>query len=153
MEFNEDDDKVRMSQCEKKSVVIQGIKDRSQIRRYKVTRKQGCRDEGGTRSKRRKARKDPEMGVRGTKGRSWGDPGKIHRSRGFSVQDCRRKYRKGDKEGGCWHREQDTRIRARRGLGGGGDEGETRTIECEGVLGSLVRSDEGRSKEQGEKKT
>ena len=32
-------------------------------------------------------------------------------------------------------------------------EGGTRTIECEGVLGSLVRSDEGRSEERGEKKT
>ena len=105
------------------------------------------------RSKRREARKDLETGVRGLKGRSRGDPGKIHRSRGFSVQDCRRKYRKGDKEGGCGHREQGTKIRARGGLRGGGGEGETRTIECGGVLGSLVRSDGGRSEEQGEKKT
>ena len=35
------------------------------------------------------------------------------------------------------------RIWVRGGLGGGGGEGETRTIECGGVLGSLVRSDEG----------
>ena len=78
MSKKEDDDKVTMSQCEKKSMVIQGIKDRS---------------------KRREARKDPEMGVRGTKGRSGEDPGKIHRSWGFCVQECWRKYREGDKEG------------------------------------------------------
>ena len=48
-------------------------------------------DEGETkRSKRREARKDPEAGVRETKGRSRGDPGKIHRSKGFGVQGCRR---------------------------------------------------------------
>ena len=35
------------------------------------------------------------------------------------------------------------RIRAIGGLGGGGGEGETRMIECGGVLGSLVRSDKG----------
>ena len=32
MSKKEDDDKVTMSQCEKKSMVIQGIKDRSEIR-------------------------------------------------------------------------------------------------------------------------
>ena len=32
MSKKEDDDKVRMSQCEKKSIVVQGIKDRSEIR-------------------------------------------------------------------------------------------------------------------------
>ena len=42
--------------------------------------KQGCGDEGETREAKREAREDPEMGVRGTKGRSRGDPGKIHRS-------------------------------------------------------------------------
>ena len=40
------------------------------------------------RYKGRGARKDPETGVRGTKRRSRGDPGKIHRSRGFGVQEC-----------------------------------------------------------------
>ena len=49
--------------------------------------------------KREKQGKDPETGVREMKGRSRGDPGKIHRSKGFSVQGCRRKYRKGNKEG------------------------------------------------------
>ena len=41
-----------------------------------------------------------------------------------------------------------------RGRGGKewGESG-TRMIECRGVLGSLVRSDEGRSEERGEKKT
>ena len=52
-------------------------------------------------------------------------------------------YRKGNKEGGCWRREQGARIRVREGPGGGRDGGETRTIECGGVLGSLVGSDEG----------
>ena len=33
-----------------------------------------------------------------------------------------------DKEGGCWHGEQGTRMRVRGRLGGGGGEGETRTI-------------------------
>ena len=37
------------------------------------------------------AGEDPEMGVRETKGRSGGDPGKIHRSKEFGVQGCRRK--------------------------------------------------------------
>ena len=87
------------------------------------------------------------------KERSRGDPGKIHRSKGFGVQGCQRKYRKGDKEARCWCRGQGKRIRARGGLGGGGGEGETRTIECGRVLGSLVRRDEGRSEEQGERKT
>ena len=59
-----------------------------------MTEKQGCGDEGETKGKRREARKDPEMGVHGMKGRSRGDPGKIHRSKGFGVQGCQRKYRK-----------------------------------------------------------
>ena len=83
------------------------------------------------------------MGVCGKKGRSREDPGKIHRSKEFGVQGCRRKYRKGDKEGRCWCREQGTMIRARGGLGEGGGKGETRMVECGGVLGSLVGSDEG----------
>ena len=61
-----------------------------------MTEKQGYGDEGETREAREgETGKDPEMGVRETKGRSRGDPGKIHRSKGFSVQGCRRKYRKG----------------------------------------------------------
>ena len=54
-----------------------------------------------------------------------------------------REYRKGNKEGGCWRREHSTRIRAREGLGGGGGGGETRMIECGGVLGNLVESNKG----------
>ena len=49
MSKKEDDDKVTMSQCEKKSMVIQGIKDRSEIREDEVARKRGCGDEGETR--------------------------------------------------------------------------------------------------------
>ena len=44
-------------------------------------------------------------------------------------------------------------VRTRRSTGKERDKGRTRTIECGGVLGSLVRSDEGRSEERGEKKT
>ena len=55
-----------------------------------MTEKQGCGDEGETREAREG--ENPEMGVRETKGRSRGDPGKIHRSKGFGVQGCRRKY-------------------------------------------------------------
>ena len=77
------------------------------------------------------------MGVRRMKGRSRRDPGKIHRSKGFSVQRCRKKCGKGDEKGRCWRREQGTRIRARGGLGEGWGEDETRTIEYRGVLGSL----------------
>ena len=52
MSKKDDDDKVKMSQCEKKAMVIQGIKDRSLIREGEVIRKQGCRDEGETREAR-----------------------------------------------------------------------------------------------------
>ena len=52
MSKKEDDDKVKMSQCEKKSMVVRGIKDRSKIRKHKVTEKQGCRDESETREAR-----------------------------------------------------------------------------------------------------
>ena len=83
------------------------------------------------------------MGVRGRKGRSRGDPEKIHRSREFSVQECWRKYGKEDQEGGCWYREQGMRIRVRGGLGDGGGKGETRTVECGGVLGSLSKERQG----------
>ena len=69
--------------------MIQGIKDRSEIREGEVIRKQGCRDEGET-------RKDPETGVSGMKGRSGEDPGKIHGSRGFSVQECREWEKSGE---------------------------------------------------------
>ena len=52
MSKKEDDDKVKMSQCEKKLMVVQGIKDRSKIRKHKVTEKQGCGEEGETREAR-----------------------------------------------------------------------------------------------------
>ena len=52
MSKKEDDDKVKMSQHEKKSMVVQGIKDRSKIRKSMVTEKQGCGDEGETREAR-----------------------------------------------------------------------------------------------------
>ena len=76
-------------------MVVQGIKDRSKIRNHMVTEKQGNRDESETRGTREgnqgKTKEDPEMGVYGKKGRSREDPGKIHRSRGFSVQECQRR--------------------------------------------------------------
>ena len=97
-----------------------------------MTEKQGCGDEGET----REAGRDLETGLCETKGRSGGDLGKIHRSKGFGVQGCRRKYRRGDEEGRCRRSEQGVRIWARGGLGKGGGEDETRTIGCGGVLGS-----------------
>ena len=66
------------------------------------------------------------MGVRGTKGRSRGDLGKIHRSKEFGVQGCRRKYGKGD-EGRC--REHSVGIRARGRTGKERGEDGTRMIE------------------------
>ena len=102
MSKKEDDDKVKVCQCEKKSMVVQGIKDRSEIRRHEVSEKQGCGGEGETREARKgKQGKNSETGVREIKERSRGDPGKIHGSRGFGVQECRRKYRRGGKEGRC----------------------------------------------------
>ena len=49
-------------------MVVQGIKDRSEIREHKVTRRQGYGDEGETR--KGKLGEDPEMGVHGKKRRS-----------------------------------------------------------------------------------
>ena len=59
---------------------------------------------------------------------------------------------KGTRRDGVGAESKVTRMRARGGLGGEGED-ESRTVECGGVLGSLVRSDEGRSEERGEKKT
>ena len=101
MSKKEDDDKVKMSQCEKKSMVVQGIKDRSGIR--EVTEKQRCGDVCETREvregKQGKTRRRVSMRRRGDLGEIQGrsiDPGKIHRSRGFGVRECR----EGEKSGG-----------------------------------------------------
>ena len=51
------------------------------------------------------------------KGRSRGDPGKIHRSKGFGVQGCRRKYRKGTRREGVGVG-SDLRGSVFRGVGG-----------------------------------
>ena len=73
MSKKDDDDKVKVSQCEKKSMVIQGIKDRSEIRESEVIRKQGCGDEGETREakegKQGKAWRWVSMGKRGDLGK------------------------------------------------------------------------------------
>ena len=61
---------------------------------------------------RREARKDLETGVHGTKGRSRGDSGKIHRSRGFGVQEC-------------WEREKSGGMRTARCPKGEGNQGRT----------------------------
>ena len=50
---------------------------------------------------------------------------------------------KGTRREGAGVESLGTQIRARGRLGGGGGEDETRMIECGGVLGSLVGSDEG----------
>ena len=89
----------------RKSVVIQGIKDRSEIREHIVTRKQGCEDEDETREGR--LGEGPEMGVCGRKGRSGEDPGKIHRSARFGVRECQRRRERREED-----EEEETRIRS-----------------------------------------
>ena len=42
------------------------------------------------------------MGVRGTKGRSRGDPEKIHRSRRFGVQECWERKSGGTRTARCF---------------------------------------------------
>ena len=153
MSKKEDNDKAKMSQCERKSMVIQGIKDRSKIRCREVTEKQGCGDEGETRESREgkqgKIQRRVSVGRRGDpgeiQGRSIDLGGSVFRSVGGSIG-------KGTRREGAGTESKNTRTRARRGLGGEGED-ESRMVECGGVLGSLVRSDEGRSEEQGEKKT
>ena len=94
MSKKEDDDKVKMSQCEKKSMVVQGIKDRSKIRKSMVTEKQWCRDEGETREAREgkqgKTRRQVSVGQRR-------DPGEILRRSidrwEYGVQECWRRRR------------------------------------------------------------
>ena len=115
-----------------------------------MTEKQECRDEGETKEAREGGtRKDPEMGVRETKGRSRGDPGKIHRSWGSVFRSVGGSIGKGARREGVGA--GDKVVRARGGLGGGGGEDETRTIESGGVLGSQVRSVEGRWMSSGER--
>ena len=46
-----------------------------------------------------RGKEDPEMGVHGKKGRSRGDPGKIHRSRGMQCSGVSEENQKGDKDG------------------------------------------------------
>ena len=89
----------------RKSMVVQGIKDRSEIREHKVTRRQGYGDEGETR--KGKLGEDPEMGVHGRKGRSRGDPGKIHRSVGVWCSGVLEE--KGRREGGRGQRDEGER--------------------------------------------
>ena len=74
MSKKEDDDKVKMSHRERKSMMIQGIKDRSAIRRHKVTEKQGCGDEGETREAREGKQGKTQRRV---SMRQRGDPGEI----------------------------------------------------------------------------
>ena len=85
----------------RKSVVILGIKDRSKIRECMVTKKQGCGEEGETgearEGKQGKTQRWVSMGVGG---RSREDPGEIHRSMGFGVQECQRWRDKGGDEVG-----------------------------------------------------
>ena len=82
MSKKEDDDKVKMSQCEKKSIVVQGIKDRSKMRNHKVVEKQGGVEMNVMQGKQEKGSKE-----RPRDGCLW-DEGEIHRSRGFGVQEC-----------------------------------------------------------------
>ena len=143
MSKKEDNDKMEMSQCEEKPMVIQGIKDRSTIRWRKVTEKQECGDEGEIREAREgkqgKTRRWVSVG-------RWGDPGEIQgrsidlgssvfRSVGGSIGK--------ENEGKCGCRELSVGIWARRRTGKEQGEDGTRTIEYGGVLGSSVGNDEG----------
>ena len=75
----------------RKSVVILGIKDRSKIRECMVTKKRGCREEGETGEAREvKQGKTQRWVSMGVGGRSREDPGEIHGSTGFGVQECQR---------------------------------------------------------------
>ena len=89
----------------RKSVGLLGVKDRSKGREGMVTGKQGYGDEGET--KKEKLGEDPEMGVRGRKGRSGEDPGKIYRSAEFGVQECWRRRERKDKD-----KDEETRIKS-----------------------------------------
>ena len=72
MSKKEGDDEVKMSQCERKLMVVQGIKGRSEIRCHEVTEKHGCGDEGETReAKQGKTQRRVSVGRRG-------DPGEIY---------------------------------------------------------------------------
>ena len=103
--------------------MIQGIKDRSKIKGHMVTKKQECGEEGETKEAREgkqgKTRRWVSVGRRG-------DPGKIHRSRGFGVQECRER----EKSGG---------TRTARCPKGEGNRGRT----VRGFYRCLVESDEG----------
>ena len=110
-----------------------------------MTEKQGCGDEGETREAREGKQGETRRWV---SVRRREDPGKIHRSKEFGVQGCRRKF----EEGRCWCRERSVRIRVRGGLAGARDEGETRTIGYGGVLGNQVRSVSGRWMSSGERR-
>ena len=68
-------------------MVVQEIKDGSEIREYMVTEKQGCGDGCDT----RESRKGPEMGVHGRKGRSGEIQGRSIDWWEYGVQECRRR--------------------------------------------------------------
>ena len=89
------------------------------------------------------------MGRRGDPGEIQGrsiDPGgSVFRSVGGNIG-------KGIRREGAGAESENTRTRARGGLGGEVKD-ESRTVVHGGVLGSSVGSDEGRSEERGEKKT
>ena len=118
MSKKENDDKAKMSQCEKKPMVIQGIKDRSEIREDEVIRKQGCGDEGETREAREgeqgKTQRWVSIGRRG-------DPGEIQgRSidlRGLVFRGVGGSMGKGVRREGVDAEGKVMRIRARGGLG------------------------------------
>ena len=78
--------------------------------------------------------------------------GSVFRSVGSVFRSVIGSIGKGTRREGAGAESKVTRMRARGGLGGEGED-ETWTIVCGGVLRSLVRSDEGRSEERGEKKT
>ena len=117
MSKKEDDDEAKMSQCEKKPMVIQGIKDGSEIREDAVIRKQGCGEEGETREAREgkqgKTRRRMSM-------RRRGDPGEIQGGsidlRGSVFKGVGGSIGKGIRREGVGAGDRVKRVRARGGL-------------------------------------
>ena len=91
------------------------------------------------------------MGVHGSKGKIWEDPGKIHRSMGFSVWECQRRVSNGKIREEEARGRRDEVERKKDEVGGmRGSEGQGGEDEM-GVLWVLNGGTKG-SKEQGKRK-
>ena len=135
-------------------MAILGITDRSKIRECMVTEKQGGGDEGEAREAREgqqgKTRRWVSMGV-GERSRE--DPGEIHRSTRFGVQECQRRRERTRKGGRGWWDESEDKCGEVLWVSSGGKEG-IRGVEGQGQQGVPgVRGMMRVTEEQREKKT